>query len=277
MINKVKALLKGCALAGSMLLGSVAQAHPMWILPHEFNVSTEEGKGEWVTFDASASHTIFGFDKGLPLHTVKVFSPDGDSNHLGSYFQGHRRSVFDLYLDQEGTYLIKGQRPLFHFTSYKSGKRDTPKRMMANKQQAQARLPKNARDVSTLLIDLTSSTYVTNNKPSDAVLATTGKGLEVKLVTHPNDIVSGEEVEFQMMLNGKPAEGVEIEITPGGTKYRDDRASIKLETKADGLVVFTPELAGPWLFLASKQSAVDTSTEDFKLSMRYITFEVQPE
>jgi uncharacterized GH25 family protein len=278
MINKkVKTILKGCMFVAASAVTAVVQAHPMWILPHQFNVSTEEGQGEWVTFDASASHTIFGFDKGIPLDSVMIYSPNGDRNALGSYFKGHRRSVFDLYLDQEGTYRIEGARPPFFFTSYKSGKRDTPKRMMADKQQAKEKLPNNARDVSTLLIDLSSMTYVTNNKPTETALLPKNKGLEVKFISHPNDIVAGEEVEFQVILDGQPAAGVEIEITPGGTKYRDDRAAIKFETKDDGMVVFTPDYVGPWLFLASRKRPVDLSTADFKLSMRYISFEVQPE
>jgi len=254
-----------------------AQAHPMWILPHEFTISTEKGQGEWITFDASASHTIFGFDKGISLDHGVTFSPDGDRNPIRSYLKGQRRSVFDLYLDQEGTYRIEAARPAFYFTSYKSGKRDTPKRMMLDKQQAKAKLPKSARDVSTLLIDLSTATYVTNNKPTDTTINTTGKGLEVKFITHPNDIVTGEEVEFQVILDGEPANGVEIEITSGGTKYRDDRASIKLKTQSDGRVVFMPEQVGPWLFLASKKNRIDTANADFTLAMRYISFEVQPE
>lgn len=272
----LKASKFALALSGlSLAMGS--QAHPMWILPHQFNLSTEQDKGEWVTFDASASHTVFSPDKGIPLDNARVMSPDGDRQPIGQFLKGPRRSVFDLYLDQNGTYLIKAQRPTLYFTSYKSGKRDTPKRMMANKQVAKARLPKDAREVTTTLIDISTATYVTNNAPSDSVLKPSQKGFEVVFDTHPSDIITGEEVNMVVHLDGKPVAGVEIEITPHGSKYRDERGSIKLTTQADGKVSFVPEAAGPWLFLASLQSELSSPLADSQRSMRYITLEVQPE
>lgn len=273
MINRsFKAIHTALCLAGLLVAGA-AQAHPLWILPHEFSVSTETDKGEWVTFDVSASHTVFGFDKGVPLDSIRVYSPDGDQNRLGSYYKGQRRSVFDWYMDQSGTYRIEASRPPFYFTSYKSGKRDTPKRMMASKQQAKQRLPKNARDVSTLLIDIKTTTYITNNQPTELVTEVQGRGLEVRLLTHPNDIVAGEEVEFEMLLNGEPVAGVEVEVTPAGTKYRDERGAIQLRTGDDGMVVFTPEQAGPWLFAATLQTQLDSAAADAGRSTRYISFE----
>lgn len=277
MIKQLGHTLKGCLIAGVLSVSAAAQAHPFWILPSEFSISSEEGQGEWVTFDVSASHTVFGFDKGVPLDDFLVFSPDGDRNPLGNYFKGHRRSVFDLYLNQPGTYKIEGKRQPFYFTSYKAGKRDTPKRMMADKAEAQARLPKNARDVSTLLIDMKTTTYITNNAPTDLVIETQGKGLELQLDTHPNDIVLGEEVEFTMLLEGKPVANAEIEVTPAGTKYRSERGTISITTAADGKISFTPEKAGPWLIGADYKSPIKSERADHQLAIRFVSFEVLPE
>ncbi|MGB0734016.1 MAG: DUF4198 domain-containing protein, partial [Pontibacterium sp.] len=203
-----------------LLLGFTAKsafAHPYWLLPHEFNLSTEEGKGEWVTFDASASHTFFGFDKGVGLDQAVVYSPNGDRNRVGTYFKGHKRSVFDWYFDQSGTYKVENSRPVFHFTSYKSGKRDTPKRMMADKVAAQSRLPEGAREVSTMMIDISAMAFITNNTPTDEVLKPQAKGLAIEFLTHPSDVVQNEPVELRFLIDGEPASKIEVEITPGGT------------------------------------------------------------
>ncbi|WP_286238873.1 DUF4198 domain-containing protein [Neptuniibacter halophilus] len=277
MFKGIRHPVKSCLLGGLLAISSMAQAHPLWVLPSEFSLSTEEGQGQWVSFDVSASHTVFAYDKGVPLDSFKLYAPDGDRQPLGSYFKGHRRSVFELYLDQNGTYKIEGQRPAFYFTSYKSGKRDTPKRMMANKQEAKQRLPKNARDVSTLLIDLSTRTYVTNNTPSDSVLTPAAKGLDLNLLTHPSDIVVGEPVELALLLDGKPVSDVEVEITPGGTRYRSERGALQLNTDQQGAIRFTPEQAGPWLLGASLKSPVDSPLADYKMSIRYMSFEVLPE
>lgn len=272
---KKGSFVKAAAMTAGLLFSSLSatvQAHPLWILPGEFTVSGDES--EWVTFDVSASHTVFGYDKGVGLDTVRVFSPDGDHNHLGSYFKGHRRSVFDLLLDQDGTYKVFAQRPMFHFTSYKAGKRDTPKRMMADKIEAQQKLPENARDVKTMLIDMSSVAYVTRNAPTDTVYKPTGNGLELNPITHPNDIVQGEEMVLEILLDGQPAAGVNVEITAGGTRYRNERNSIKITTDNTGRVVFTPEQAGPWLLSADQSLPSKSPSADTVEAIRFLTFEV---
>ncbi|MGY8872847.1 MAG: DUF4198 domain-containing protein [Pseudomonadales bacterium] len=277
-MKMIKQRLGYLALASSVLFAGASasvQAHPMWILPSEF--STSGDASQWLTFDVTASHAVFGFDKGVSADNIEVTSPDGDQNPLDSFFKGHRRSVFDLELTQEGTYRIQGQRPPFYFTSYKSGKRDTAKRMMADKVNAKEKLPANARDIKTELIDMSTVVYVSRNAPSDTVFKPKGKGFELTPITHPNDIIQGEEANFILSQNGEPAAGVEVEITPGGTRYRNDRNSIKITTDASGEVNFTPEQAGPWLMYAELTAPSESSLADEVWSARYLTFEVIPQ
>ena len=49
-------------------------------------------------------------------------------------------------------------------------------------------------------------TFVTLGAPSETVFGSTGEGLELKPVTHPNDVFAGEEVTFGFLLDGEPAE-----------------------------------------------------------------------
>jgi len=256
-------------------LGSTALSHPIWILPSTFNVSGDVG--EWVTFDVSASHTLFSFDKSVVLDELQIYSPDGDRNYLGQYYKGHRRSVFDYHISQSGTYRFSVSRPPYYFTSYKSGKRETPKRMMANKQEAQQRLPKNAREVKTMSIDMEASAFVTFNEPTGTVLEPKGKGLELIPQTHPSDIIAGEEVIFLVLMNGEPEEGVEIEMTAGGTRYRDDRNIQTFQTDKQGLVSYTPTQPGPWYISAVKTVPLNDEKTDEAMLIRFITFEVIPE
>lgn len=274
----VSSTLKKPLTLGALLLASVStytNAHPVWVLPHEFVVSSE--RPEWVTFDVTASHTYFNYDKGLPLHTVSIHLPDGDKQRVGSYFKGHRRSVFDLQLTQDGTYRIEGKRPPYYFTEYKAGKRDTVKRMMADKVTAAQQLPKDARDVKTYLISMTSMTFVTNNKPTNDQVEPKGKGLEIKLNVHPNDIVQGDEVEVTVLVDGQPTEGATVEVTPGGTKYRDERGVLEFKADAEGKIRFTPEQAGPWVFYANHTAPAESKLADEDYVSLYMTFEVQPE
>jgi hypothetical protein len=40
-------------------------------------------------------------------------------------------------------------------------------------------------------------------------------------VTHPNDLVVGEEATFAFHVDGKPAANVEVVLVPEGKRYRD--------------------------------------------------------
>ena len=102
-----------------------------------------------------------------------------------------------------------------------------------------------------LQISQTSSrmeVFVTSGKTTDTVLATTGKGLELQPVTHPNDLFAGEAAEFILLLDGKPAADVAVSVIPGGNRYRDQLGEIALKSDAQGRISITwPEAGMYWL------------------------------
>ncbi|WP_417597529.1 DUF4198 domain-containing protein [Oceanospirillum sp.] len=272
--STLKSWSRKAALATAMVLGvsSLTQAHPMWLLPHEYNLSGE--KSEWITVDASASHTIFSPDKALGLDRISIFTPEGGKQRLGSYFKGHRRSVFDLEIDQPGTWKMELKRPTVYFTFY-TNKRGAKKRIFADKQEAQAQLPKGAKDVVTKQFNVSTVAYITWQAPDEKVLELTGKGLEIAGPTHPSDVVAGDEVNFQFFVDGKPAKDVEIELTPHNTKYRNDRMMQKLKTDSEGMLTFTPEIVGPWYLTAKVDHKRQSERADSESSLLYMTFDTQ--
>ncbi|MCV6636151.1 DUF4198 domain-containing protein [Candidatus Albibeggiatoa sp. nov. NOAA] len=251
---------------------SFVQAHPLWVLPNEFSVSSEGAA--WITVDVTASNVLFNYDHSFNLDNVLIHSPDGNKKPIDYYFKGHLRSVFDLQLTQNGTYKIEMKRPPLFFTTYKTEGNSRPQRLLADKEKAKAQLPADAQEVKTLLIHMESSTYVTNNGLSEQVLQPTGKGLELQAITHPNDIVRGEPVEFQLLVNGQPTADIDVELTPSGTQYRNERGALKFKTDAEGKFSFTPEQAGAWLMLAGVNQPSDTPLADMKRLMLYMTLEV---
>ena len=91
----------------------------------------------------------------------------------------------------------------------------------------------------------------------------TGKGLELKPVTHPNDLVASEEATFEFLLDGKPAADLEIELVADGIRYRDGVNAIKLKTDAKGRVAI--KFPHPGLFW------LNTDTKDNKTSIAKAT------
>ncbi len=75
-----------------------------------------------------------------------------------------------------------------------------------------------------------------------------GKGLELEPVTHPNDLVASEPATFKLILDGKPAANVEVEVVEGGNRYRSATTELKLKTDAQGaFTVKWPEAGMYWL------------------------------
>ena len=79
-----------------------------------------------------------------------------------------------------------------------------------------------------------AETYVTRGAPSDAAVKTTGKGFELKPLIHPNEIFLDTGFPFEILMDGKPATGVELEVFRGGNAYDDKKVYGEVTTDAAG-------------------------------------------
>lgn len=263
----------GAAALSLAFLAPSVQAHPIWMLPSEFNLSTEESF--WVTVDATAGHGVFSFDKPLGLDNVSVYSPEGERQRMGSYFKGKRRSVFDLEIDAEGTYKVELRGQPRYMTLYEIGARNTKRRMFGNKLEVD--VPSEAKNVKTIAAQSIAAFYVTQGAPSHKVLETTGKGFELHALTHPSDVVANEEAQFKFTYDGEPLADMKVEVTPHGTAWRDSREQVDLKTNKDGVVTFTPKVAGPHLLMTSMRKDIDSPLADAVGASYHLTFEVLSE
>lgn len=126
-------------------------------------------------------------------------------------------------------------------------------------------IPANATD-----IDLTETTsrnefFVTAGEPSDTLFQPKGKGLEFVPVTLPTDLVSNEPAQFRFLVDGKPAAGLEVEVIPGGRRYREADGTQKLVTDAEGVLTVNWPMAGMYWLNAS---LTDTRPSNSKASKR---------
>ncbi|AVH29309.1 TPA: DUF4198 domain-containing protein [Vibrio diabolicus] len=274
----MKTKIKAVALASVMAMGlaatTTAQAHPRWVLPSHFTVSKEGG--DWLTFDVTASHGTFVFDKPAGSDQAFVVMPDGRSERPNFVVRGKRRSMFDFFFTEEGTHKVAINNQPSYYTQYKAGRRDTVKWARANKAERHDVLPEQARDVVTQLSYTRAESYITVGMPTDKALEIEGKMLEMKPVTHPSDIIEGEPVTFQFFFNGEPQEGVTAEITREGTMYRNHQEQIDVVSDKDGKVIFTPEVAGRYLMKANyKGELKDNPLADKASANVHLTFETQ--
>ncbi|HCG5487815.1 TPA: DUF4198 domain-containing protein [Vibrio parahaemolyticus] len=272
----MKTKMKAVALASVMAMGlaaaTTAQAHPRWVLPSHFTVSKEGG--DWLTFDVTASHGTFVFDKPAGSEQAFVIMPDGRSERPNFVIRGKRRSMFDFFFVEEGTHKVAINNEPSYYTQYKAGRRDTVKWVRANKAERADVLPEKTRDVVTQLSYTRAESYITVGKPTEKALEIEGKLLELKPLTHPSDIIEGEVVTFQFFFDGKPQQGVTAEITREGTLYRNHQEQIDVVSDKDGKITFTPDVAGRYLMKANYKGGLKNHPLADKTSANvHLTFE----
>ncbi|WP_447472438.1 DUF4198 domain-containing protein [Vibrio harveyi] len=274
----MKTKMKAVALASVMAMGlaaaTTAQAHPRWVLPSHFTVSKEGG--DWLTFDVTASHGTFVFDKPAGSDQAFVIMPDGRSERPNFVVRGKRRSMFDFYFEEEGTHKVAINNQPSYYTQYKAGRRDTVKWARASKADRASVIPEKARDVVTQLSYTRAESYVTVGMPTEKALEIEGKLLEMKPITHPSDIIEGEAVTFQFFFNGEPQQGVTAEITLEGTLYRNHQEQMDVVSDKEGKITFTPEVAGRYLMKANYKGELKNDPLADKASVNvHLTFETQ--
>ncbi|RYY28374.1 MAG: DUF4198 domain-containing protein [Sphingomonadales bacterium] len=241
-MNFRKPLIAIAAMA--MVAAPAAYAHRMWLLSSSTNLS---GTDNWVTIDGAVSNELFFFDH-QPLRAVPtVTQPDGTEGKVENHAVGKFRATFDVHLTQQGTYRIGVVNETL-FGSYKLNGETKNLPRGTTKATLAAAIPAGATDVVTTESLARNEIYVTQGAPTTTIFKPTGRGLELVPVTHPTDLVAGEESTFQFLLDGKPAADVYVTAIPGGIRYRDNLNDQHLKTDAQGKVTITyPDPGMYWL------------------------------
>lgn len=263
--------ISAAALAALTIAGA-ASAHRVWLLPSTFTLS---GENQWVTVDGAVSNNLF-YPNHVPLRldSLTVTGPDGALVNVQNAVTGKYRSAFDVELGKEGTYRISSGGEGYN-ASWKEG--EETKRWRGNAETLAAEAIESKPGVSISRSLRRIETFVTLGSPNDAVFATEGTGLELKPVTHPNDVYAGEEVRFQLLNVGAPAAGVEVEVIRGHDRYRDSENALTLVADAQGVITFTPAEAGPYWLNAETEGAGKLNGKDITIRNAYVlTFEALP-
>ncbi len=279
----MKTATKLAAIALLVSLPLSAQAHRIWMLP---SATVLSGDDPWVTVDAAVSNDLFYFehhplrlanigadDDGPPAAAAKgpkgkgparrggrpaelvVIAPDGSTVEAQNGSTGRYRSTFDVHLKQKGTYRIAAINEML-FASYKLG--GETKRWRGTADTLSKDIPANAEDVKVTEGYNRVELFVTSGKPTDTALKSTGKGLELLPVTHPNDLMVGETVKFRFVADGKPAANMAVKVIPGGIRYRDKLGEMDFKTDGEGILSFKVEAPGMYWLNASMSDLPST-------------------
>ena len=272
-VNMHKRTLKWIVLAVAIAAPLAAQAHKMWLLPSATNVA---GADPWVTVDAAISNDLFYPDHhAASLDQLVITAPDGQTAKPQNASSGKYRSVFDLELNQQGTYKVALVNQGL-FANYElDGQK---KRWRGQADELATAIPKGAKNVQVTASSSRVETFISNGRPNDAALKPGGQGLELVPVTHVTDLVAGEPATFQLLLDGKPAADLEVSAIAGATRYRNAQDEITAKTSKDGRFQLTWPHAGMYWINASIQDGNSGVKQASKRRLSYTaTLEVLPE
>lgn len=268
----MKKLTKGMLLGLALSMPLAAQAHNFWLLPSQTVLSGESDN--WITVDAAVSNDLFYFNHvPLRLDTLVIASPDGKTIAAENKHTGKWRSSFDAHLVHAGTYKLA----LVNEGAVATYEQDGERKRLRGGADVVSKIPANAKNVAVTQTLTRIETFATVGAPDGTALKISGKGLELEAVTHPNDLYATEAATFRLMLDGKPAKNVEVEVIRGDTRYRDNLEEIQTTTAKDGTFSVTwPQAGMYWL----EASVADKKTTIKKAKTRratYVaTFEVLP-
>lgn len=262
------------ALSLAALLPFSASAHKQWLQP---SATVIAGNDPWITVNAAVSNNLFYFDH-VPMRTgsIVVTAPDGSNVAIANAHTGKLRSVFDVQLNQAGTWRVASVNAGLMANWTEDGK---PKRWRGNADTF-------AKEVDTSKEGLRVSetvgrveTFITNGNPNDTALALTGKGIELQAVGgHVNDLFAGETSTFKVFIDGAPAAGLEFEIIRGDTRYRNAQEEIKATSDTNGQISVTWPSAGMyWLETTSSDNKTSVAQASQRRLSYVATLEVLPQ
>jgi len=243
-----------------------------WLLP-SLTVLPDPG---WITVDAATSDEYFFLNRGpLAVETLSISAPDGTRVEPQNSSSGKLRNSFDLQLTQTGTYRISVTSDSINGSYEDKG---TRKRFRGTLEEFTKQVPADATNLTVQQNQQRVETFVTARKPSAGALKSSGVGLELLPVTHPNDLYAGETAKFRYTLDGKPAAGIEVSIIPGGTRHRTQPNETVLKADAAGEIAFNWPQAGMYLVEASaKDVAPSIPQAQQRNALHTMTLEVLPQ
>lgn len=253
------------ALAGLLAAApGAALAHMPYMLPNMFDLTDRDH----VTVQASFAEDAFVPEVVMKSDAWHTRGPDGATTPIKDITYLRDLTVFEAQAPTKGTYRVS------------SGERFGRKGKMYRAADGQWVVSEGKdKPANAELVDVQSMTlaevYVTRGSPTKDALAITGKGLELKPITHPSEIFAGQPASFELLFEGKPVSGAHVEVFRSAGVY-DGRKQVagQIKTDAAGRFSITAPDAGTYLALIRHRTAAPAGAETPYRSYSYtLTFE----
>lgn len=239
--------LTAAMLAGVMLAlnGGAALAHSPYLRPNVFDATGRDH----VTVEAAFTEDVFAAEIAMRSDFYHVVGPNGDTP-ISAVTYLRDMAVFEAATPVDGTYrLSSGPRQGRTAQMYQAAGGDW--KMVGEEDGAPP--------AGAALVDVQSITvadvYVTRGAPDQAALQPSGQGLELKPITHPSDIVAGEDAVFQLLMDGRPLAGAAVTVFREAGRWDGRKVEADLVADADGRVAVRVAEPGAYMTLVRHRMA----------------------
>ena len=261
---------KALTIVPLLALPLLAQAHRSFLVPSSTVLS--HTSNQWVSVDAARGNDLFFFNhNALPLDGLQITTPGGAKADPSKLERFRYKAVFEWQLTEPGTWRTAVVSDGLRVQWQDNGNAKRWNGVVADFAQF---VPVNAEKLSVNEVASRVETFVTMGAPTP--LALSGRGLEVRYDTHPNDLVKSEPATLTFLKDGQPASKLKVSVIPGGARYRDGVQQMDLMTDQDGRVQIRWPTAGMyWISAAVKVAATVPQAKQKTLSYA-ATLEVLP-
>jgi hypothetical protein len=217
-----------------------------------------------MTLDASFAEKFFVPEVAFANSIYLVSQPDGKTTTPDFMSQLKTRVVIEHKLKEDGTYRFStGKRLGRVFKTYElDGKRHS----MENPAES---IPKGTKLLSFFQSLTLAETYATKGAPNDVAFSAYNTGLEFVPVTHPNELFVDESFEFISLFDGKPIDGLKVEVFLAKDQLTNEKPTFELMSNSKGSLSFTPTEAGTYLLLARHRSDAPATSIAPQISNTY--------
>lgn len=260
----------GCATAalimGALAASSTALADTSYLKPNFFTTATSD----IVTVQSSFTEDFPNPSVAVKSDAWTVIGPDGQPATFDTVQPFTQVTILEAATKANGTYRLS--------TGERLG-RVGPQVLIDGAWQPFApgrEIPAGAqmRQSQTATV---ADVYVTRGAPTKAPVEARIGALELKPVTHPNDVYMDTGFAFKVLLNGKPVASQQVEIWREGGAYEDPAFRKQVASAADGGVTLTFDKPGVYLIWtrlsADAPAGAATPVRSYTTSL---TLEVQP-
>lgn len=256
--------------AGLLAASQLAAAHTPYLLPLTFSVSRPH-----VSLQAGISDELFFVPEGPVRTDYYVVGPAGGRSKLDRLTHLKDYTGIEADTPEAGTYrfvtgdeggrvtrfakvdgvwrVVRPSRnntpppqPGGEMPMRPAAAASAPARAAAPRFIDESALPAGA-EVAEVLNVRRLETYVTKGAPSRNALAVSGQGLEVRPVTHPNEIFIDQGFTFDVLVDGTPVPGQEFTVYRAGNAYEDKKVFAEVKSDARGRVALKFDKAGLYL------------------------------